>query len=152
VALSVVLVAGATLLGRGAHGALACGAAAGIAAGIAAVLISVGLRSLREGGWVHALAGLALWGALVVSVIAVLGGQQAYARGSLAWSLPALILFDPLAAVPAARLLLGERLEPGHAPVWLAAAAVAAVGVVVLARTGERQSGTDVRPSVAGAT
>lgn len=152
VALSVVLVAGATLLGRGAHGALACGAAAGIAAGIAAVLISIGLRSLREGGWVHALAGLALWGALVVSVIAVLGGQQAYARGSLAWSLPALILFDPLAAVPAARLLLGERLEPGHAPVWLAAAAVAAVGVVVLARTGERQSGTDVRPSVAGAT
>jgi drug/metabolite transporter (DMT)-like permease len=152
VALSVVLVAGATLLGRGAHGALACGAAAGIAAGIAAVLISIGLRSLREGGWVHALAGLALWGALVVSVIAVLGGQQAYARGSLAWSLPALILFDPLAAVPAARLLLGERLEPGHAPVWLAAAAIAAVGVVVLARTGERQSGTDVRPSVAGAT
>jgi hypothetical protein len=114
--------------------------AAGIAAGIAAVLISVGIRSLKEGGWVHALAGGALWGAVVVAVVAVLGGQQAYARGSLAWSLPALILMDPLAAVPAARLLLGERLEPGHTAVWLPAAAVAAIGVVVLARTGERRT------------
>jgi drug/metabolite transporter (DMT)-like permease len=137
VALSVLLVAGATLFGHGAHGALACGTAAGIAAGIGAVLISVGIRSLREGGWVHALAGIAIWGALVVAVVAIIGGQQAYSRGSLAWSLPALILMDPLAAIPAARLLLGERLEPGHAAIWLPAAAVAAIGVFVLARTNE---------------
>jgi drug/metabolite transporter (DMT)-like permease len=148
VVVSVVLVAVATLLGHGAHGALACGAAAGIAAGIAAVLISVGLRSLREGGWVHALTGVAVWGAVVVAVVAVLGGQQAYARGSLTWSLPALILLDPLTAVPAARLLLGERLEPGHAAIWLPAAAVAAVGVVVLARTGEPRTNADRQPPV----
>ena len=54
VVVSVGLVVGATTLGHGAHGALACGAAAGIAAGIAAVLISVGLRSLREDGWARA--------------------------------------------------------------------------------------------------
>ena len=137
VIVSVGLVAGATLFGHGAHGALACGSAAGIAAGIGAVLISIGIRSLQEGGWVHALAGVAVWGAIVVAVVAILGGQQAYARGSLAWSLPALILLDPLAAVPAARLLLGERLEPGHAVIWVPAAIVAAIGVVVLARTGE---------------
>ena len=138
VGVSVLLVAVATLLKRGAHGALACGSAAGIAAGIGAVLISVGLTALREGGWVHALAGIAVWGAVVVAVVAQVGGQQAYARGSLAWSLPALILLDPVAAIPAAHLLLGERLEHGHAVVWLPAAAVAAVGVVLLARTGER--------------
>jgi drug/metabolite transporter (DMT)-like permease len=143
VALSVLLVAGATLFGHGAHGALACGIAAGIAAGIGAVLISVGIRSLREGGWVHALAGIAIWGALVVAIIAIIGGQQAYSRGSLAWSLPALILMDPLAAIPAARLLLGERLEPGHAAIWLPAAVVAGVGVVVLARTGEPHAAPD---------
>jgi drug/metabolite transporter (DMT)-like permease len=137
VAVSVLFVAVATLLKRGAHGALACGSAAGIAAGIAAVLISVGLTALREGGWVHALAGIAVWGAVVVAVVAQVGGQQAYARGSLAWSLPALILLDPVAAIPAAHLLLGERLEHGHAVVWLPAAAVAAIGVVLLARTGE---------------
>jgi len=147
VVLSIALVAGATLLGHGAHGALACGAAAGIAAGIGAVLISVGVRSLQEGGWVHALAGVAVWGAVVVAVVAILGGQQAYARGALAWSLPALILLDPLAAIPAARLLLGEHLEPGHAVVWVPAAVVAAIGVVVLARTGEVRAHPEAQPS-----
>lgn len=145
VVLSILLVVGATFFGRGPHGALACGCAAGIAAGIAAVLISVGIRSLQEGGWTRALAGVAVWGALVVAVVAVLAGQQAYARGSLSWSLPALILLDPLSAIPAARLLLGERLEPGQAAIWLPAAAVAAVGVVVLARTGDPGAGSRER-------
>ena len=66
-----------------------------------------------------------------------LAGQQAYARGALPWSLPALILLDPLAAVPAAGLLLGEHLEHGSVAIWLPAAIVAAIGVVVLARTGQ---------------
>ncbi|MGZ4626660.1 MAG: DMT family transporter [Kineosporiaceae bacterium] len=145
VAVSVALVAGATWFGHGRRGALACGSAAGIAAGIGAVLISVGIRSLHEGGWAHALAGVALWGAGVVAVVATLGGQQAYSRGSLAWSLPALILLDPLAAVPAARLLLDERLEHGHAVIWLPAAAVAAVGVVLLARTGTPHTERETR-------
>jgi drug/metabolite transporter (DMT)-like permease len=149
VIISILLVAGATLLGHGAHGALACGSAAGIAAGIGAVLISVGVRSLQEGGWVHALAGVAVWGAIIVAVVAVLGGQQAYSRGALAWSLPALILLDPLAAIPAARLLLGEHLEPGHAAVWFPAAGVAAIGVVLLARTGEPHETVETRPELA---
>jgi drug/metabolite transporter (DMT)-like permease len=147
VVISIALVAGATLFGRGRHGALACGCAAGIAAGIGAVLISVGIRSLREGGWAHALAGVAVWGAVVVAAVAIVGGQQAYSRGSLAWSLPALILLDPLSAVPAARLLLGERLEPGHAVIWLPAAAIAAAGVVLLARTGQPHPHEDVASS-----
>jgi drug/metabolite transporter (DMT)-like permease len=147
---SVVLVVGATLLGHGPHGAVACGGAAGIAAGIAAVLISVGIKSLQETGWARALAGVAIWGAAVVAVVAVLAGQQAYARGALAWSLPALILLDPLAAVPTARLLLGETLEPGHAAVWLSAAVVAAIGVVVLARTGEPHAPRESRKPAAG--
>ena len=145
VIVSVILVAGATLLGHGANGALACGTAAGVAAGIGAVLISVGVRSLQEGGWVHAFAGVAVWGAVVVAVVAIIGGQQAYARGALAWSLPALILMDPLAAIPAAKWLLGERLEPGHAVVWVPAAIVAAIGVVLLARTGEPHGPPDSR-------
>lgn len=152
IAVSVVLVGVATQLKHGAHAALACGAAAGIAAGIAAVLISVGLRSVQEDGWARALTGTAaLWGALVVALVAVLGGQQAYSRGALAWSLPALILLDPLAAIPAAGALLGERLEPGQAGVWLPAAVVAAVGVVVLARTGGPPPlRADARPPATG--
>jgi hypothetical protein len=149
VGVSIALVAGATLFGRGRHGALACGCAAGIAAGIAAVLISVGIRSLREEGWVQALAGAAVWGAAIVAAVAIVGGQQAYSRGALAWSLPALILLDPLSAVPTARLLLGERLEPGHAVIWLPAAAIAAAGVVLLARTGQPRGREQTQTPVA---
>ena len=137
VAIAALVVLLTARLGHGAGAAVACGAAGGTAAGIAAVLISAGIRNLTSGGIRAALTGVALWGAVVAAVVAQLGGQQAYARGSLAWSLPALTLCDPLAAVPAARLLLGERLSPGHAVVWLPAAAVAAVGVVLLARTSE---------------
>ena len=137
VVLSLALVLAATLLGHGAHGAVACGCAAGIAAGIAAVLISVGVRGLQEDGWAKTLAGVTVWGAVVVALVAIVAGQQAYARGALAWSLPALILLDPLAAVPAAATLLGEQLQPGSVAVWLPAAVVAAIGVVVLATTGQ---------------
>jgi hypothetical protein len=143
VAVSLALVLAATLLGHGAHGAVACGGAAGIAAGIAAVLISVGIRGLQEDGWAKTLAGVTVWGAVVVAVVAIVAGQQAYARGALAWSLPALILLDPLAAVPAAGTLLGEHLEPGSVAVWLPAAVVAAIGVVVLASTGQPHDHAD---------
>jgi hypothetical protein len=153
VALSLALVLGATLLGHGAHGALACGGAAGVAAGIAAVLISIGVRSLQENGWAKALAGVTVWGAILVALIAVVAGQQAYARGRLAWSLPALIVLDPLAAVPAAMLLLGEQLDPASAAIWVPAALVAAAGVVVLARTGEPHGDdTDATPGEPGRT
>jgi hypothetical protein len=107
--------------------------------GIAAVLVSAALTAFRIGGLVHALSSSELWGALVVAVAAEWGTQQAFARGSLSWSLPALTVADPLAAVPAALLLLGERLEPGHAAVWVPAAIVAAVGVVLLARSPDQQ-------------
>ena len=134
---AVVLVAACSRLGNSPWGALACGASAGISAGIAAVLISVALKTFGERGVLHGLAGAPLGAALVAAVAAQFGGQQAYSRGSLSWSLPALTLLDPLAAVPAARLLIGERLEPGHAVVWVPGAAVAVLGVVLLARTGE---------------
>jgi hypothetical protein len=136
-AVAVVLAAGCTRLGRGAVGAVACGAAAGIDAGIAAVLVSAALRVLSAHGIGAAVSGAALWSALAVAVLAQVSSQQAYARGSLSWSMPALVLLDPLAAVPVARFLLGERLEPGHAAVWGPAALVAAAGVVLLARTSE---------------
>lgn len=148
VLLVLALVAVAARATVGARGALAAGLAAGIAMGIAAALVSGALLSLRHGGPVHALTGAALWGAVVTGIAALYASQQAFARGSLAWSLPALTVADPLAAVPAARILLGESLEPGHASVWLPAGIVAAVGVVLLARSPDQQPG----PAVSEAT
>src|SRR3954453_5234455 len=76
VGLAVLLVVGlASALKHGPSSALVCGAAAGTAAGIAAVLISVGLRTLSTEGLVPALAGSALWGALITAVVAQIGGQ-----------------------------------------------------------------------------
>jgi hypothetical protein len=135
VLLALALVTLTSRLTEGPWGALATGLAAGVAMGIAAVLVSAALTALRTGGLLHALTGSALWGAVVVAIGAGLSTQQAFARGSLSWSLPALTVADPLAAVPAARILLGEHLEPGHAAVWVPAGIVAAVGVVLLARS-----------------
>ena len=137
VVVAVGLVVVCSRIRRGPWGAFACGAAAGTTAGIAAVLISTALKTFTDRGFVHTLTDWALWAALLAAVAAQWGSQQAYSRGALSWSLPALILLDPLAAVPAARFLVGQRIEPGHALVWVPAAAVAVVGVVLLARTGE---------------
>ena len=135
VAIAVTLVVVAPRAGRGASGALACGSAAGIALAVAAVLAAAALKTLSAHGWGRVFVGPAFWGAVVTASAAAVASQQAYARGNLAWSLPALTVLDPLAAVPAARLLLGERLQPGHALVWGPAALLAAVGVVILARS-----------------
>jgi drug/metabolite transporter (DMT)-like permease len=131
---ALALVALSRLAKEGRRGALGSGLAAGIAMGIAAVLISAALKTLSSEGLVDALTGPALWGAVVVGVGAQIACQQAFSRGSLAWSLPVLTVADPVAAVPAARWLLAEQLEPGHAWVWGTAAVVAGVGVVLLAR------------------
>jgi hypothetical protein len=149
--LAVALVALAGRAKEGARGALAAGLAAGIAMGIAAVLVSATLKTLSRGGVGQAVGSAALWGAAVAGIAAEFGSQQAFSRGALAWSLPALTVADPLAAVPAARILLGERLEPGHAAVWVPAAIVAAVGVVLLARSheGRRPPGEGRRPAAA---
>jgi hypothetical protein len=138
----MVAVTATTRMRRGPVGALACGIAGGITAGIAAVLISSALKIGSQHGLLSTFAAPSLWAAIVMAITSQMGAQQAYSRGQLTWSLPALTVCDPLVAVPAARLLLGERLEPGHAAVWLPAALIAAVGIVFLARSED----TDRRP------
>ncbi|PWW24306.1 magnesium transporter NIPA [Geodermatophilus normandii] len=131
-----VAVALTARLGAGRGAALACGVTGGLAAGVAAVLVAAGLTAVSTDGVVDALARPAVWGAVVAGVVSQVGAQQAYGRGSLSASLPALAVLDPMAAVPAARLLLGEHLEPGHAAVWGPAGLVAVVGIVLLTRGG----------------
>jgi drug/metabolite transporter (DMT)-like permease len=151
--LAIVLIAATVWLKQGATGALAAGLASGVAMGIAAVLISAALNTFSHSGLAASLRSPALWTALLVAIGAEYACQQAYSKGALAWSLPALTVADPLAAVPVALILLGERLEPGHAAVWVPAAIAAAVGVILLARSPEQQgapfthSGAVVRSS-----
>ncbi|HYO37815.1 MAG TPA: DMT family transporter [Geodermatophilus sp.] len=125
-------------LGAGSAAALACGVAGGLAAGVSAVLVSAAAAVVQDDGPAGALAGAVLWGAALTAIASQVGAQQAYGRGSLSWSLPALVVADPLTAVPAARFLLGEHLEPGAALVWGPAGVVAVLGVVLLSRSGDR--------------
>ena len=76
-------------------------------------------------------------GAALAAVVSHVGAQQPYGRGSLSWSLPALVVLDPLAAVPVARLL-GEHLEPGHAADRGQAGLVAVPVIVLLTRAEDR--------------
>ena len=148
--LALALIAVTVWLKPGPRGALAAGLASGVAMGIAAVLISAALNTFGHSGLVAALRSPALWAALVVALAAEYACQQAFSKGALAWSLPALTVADPLAAVPVAQILLGERLEPGHAAVWVPAAIAAAVGVVLLARS-PQQRPAPVTPSATSA-
>jgi hypothetical protein len=136
---ALALIAATVWLKQGARGALAAGLAAGIALGVAAVLVAAALNTFSHRGLVPALRSPSLWAAVVVGIGAEYASQQAYSKGALAWSLPALTVADPLAAVPVALILLGERLEPGHAAVWAPAAIVAVVGVVLLAGSPEQR-------------
>jgi hypothetical protein len=132
-------------LGASRGAALACGVTGGLAAGVAAVLVAAGLTVVSAAGVAAALGRPEVWGAVVAGVVSQVGAQQAYGRGSLSASLPALAVLDPLAAVPAARLLLGEHLEPGYAVVWGPAGLVAVLGIVLLTRSG----GPSQRPGAA---
>ncbi|MBV9920319.1 MAG: DMT family transporter, partial [Pseudonocardia sp.] len=100
VILALALVVSTGRLPHGPVGALLCGALAGITGGTAAVLIATAIKALGQGSAVRGLGTVAA----ITAVAAQLASQQAYSRGSLAWSLPALTLADPLAAVPVARL------------------------------------------------
>ena len=131
-----------TRLPRGPAGSVLAALVAGVALGVAAVLVSAALDVLQRHGVLAALTAGATWAAVATAVAAQYASQQAFARGNLAVSLPTLTVVDPLAAVPIAGALLGERLAPGHAGVWAPAALLAAVGVVLL--------GQDRHPPSAG--
>jgi len=138
VLLVLLAVALAARFGHGSHGALGCGITGGLAAGVAAVLVSTAFKVVGDFGLGDALLRPEIWGAVVTAVVAQVGAQQAYSRGSLSWSLPALVVVDPAAAVPTARVLLGEHLARGHAQVWGPAGLVAVLGIVLLTRSEDK--------------
>lgn len=130
----VVVAVASTRLPNGREGALAAAVVAGAALGVAAVLVSAALDVLQRHGLLTALTAAPTWAAVATALAGQYTSQQAFARGSLAVSLPALTVVDPLVAVPVAGVLLGQHLAPGHAGVWIPAAVLAAVGVVLLGR------------------
>ena len=142
-AVTVLLVVATGLLARGRHAALVCGVVDGLALGITAVLASAALDVMQHQGVAATLTTGSLWAAAATGAAALYLSQVAFARGPLASSLPAITVVDPVVAVVAASLLLGEHLSLRGVTVWAPAAVAAGVGVVLLAVTEAPPSGAD---------
>ena len=135
----VGLAAGFALLGRfapgGPVGAALSGTGAGGAVGVAAVTSSLPIHQLQSGGVLSLLTHWSLYTAIVVGVLSTAASQQAYARGELAWSLPAVTVVNTLVATCLAVLLLHEPVDMGTVPLWSVGAALAVTGVVIASIT-----------------
>jgi glycosyltransferase involved in cell wall biosynthesis len=138
------------VLARGARTrALAFGAAGGVAYGYVSVLMRAVSQDLQRGdaGWHLVLSGAGIAVALAVGSWFV---QHAYAAGPPHLAVACLTVVDPLVAVGIGAGLLGEasRTSGWTAAAELACAAVAAAGVVALAR--REHSTTPAVPGAAG--
>lgn len=131
----VVAVAVGRVARRGPGGSLLAGAAAGVCLAVAAVAAGAALDDLGQVGLGRAFLHWPPYVAVVAAVASEGLSQLAFARGELAWSLPALSVVDPVLAALLGSVLLNERLRVGSTPVWGAAAALACVGVVLCARS-----------------
>jgi hypothetical protein len=133
------LVVAFSLLGRfapgGRVGAAFAGLGAGGAMGVATVLAAVPIHRFQAEGLMSLPTHWSLYVAIAAGVLATAACQQAYARGELAWSLPALTVWNALTATFLAVLLLREPVDMTSVPLWSAGAALAVVGVMVASIT-----------------
>jgi drug/metabolite transporter (DMT)-like permease len=138
-AVLIGLVGAFSLLGRfapgGRVGAAFAGLGAGGALGVATVSAAVPLHRFLAGGLTALPTHWSPYVAVAAGVLATAASQQAYARGELAWSLPALTVCNALTATFLAVLVLREPVDMGSAPLWSAGAALAVVGVLVASIT-----------------
>lgn len=133
-------------------GAVVSGTAAGGTLGVAVVAVAVAIHDLQRIGLWDLFTTWRPYVAAGVGIIATAATQQAFARGRLAWSLPALTVADPLTATLLSVLFLGEHLVSSAAPFWAAGAAVAVLGVVLTATTrgARRLTGEEEHAPAAG--
>ena len=135
--LLLALGAGLAMVSRfapgGRVGSVLSGLAAGGCLGVAVVAVAVPIARFQARGLGTALAHWGPYLAGVVGLLATAATQQAYVRGELAWSLPALTVADPLVATTLSVFVLHEQLDQHAAPIWSAGALAAAVGVALSA-------------------
>ena len=131
------LAVGLALISRfvpgGRVGSVLSGFAAGGCLGVAVAAVAIPIAQLRMHGIGDTLTGWTPYVAAVAGLLATAATQQAYARGELAWSLPALTVADPLVATVLSVLVLHETLDSGGTPFWATGAAVAIAGVALSA-------------------
>jgi hypothetical protein len=130
-ALSVACSLAARLAPAGRAGTLLSGAASGAALGVAVVCAAAAIHRVQVAG---AAATVHHWSPYLAAgsgLLATAAAQQAFARGRLRWSLPALTVCNTLVASSLSVLVLRERVDVGEAPVWSTGALLAVAGVVL---------------------
>lgn len=128
--LAVASAIGARLAASGQLGALVSGACAGGCLGVAAVCAALPVHRFQELGLAGMLVHWSPYVAVAAGVLAIAASQQAFARGELAWSLPALTVANTFVATAMSVLLVHERLDAAATPLWATGAVIAVVGVV----------------------
>jgi hypothetical protein len=132
----------------GRAGSVISGLAAGGCLGVAVTAVAVPISRFQTQGLADTITDWSPYVAVAVGLLATAATQQAYARGELAWSLPALTVADPLVATTLSVALLREQLDRAAAPIWGAGAVAAAVGVALSAasRAGGGVKGDEPAP------
>ncbi len=117
-------------------GSLLAGACSGAALGTSVVATSITLHSLSNEGIAATVTSWTPYLAAVMGLLATAATQQAYARGELAWSLPALTVSNTLASTALSVTVLGAPLDAGRTAGWAAGGALALLGVVLVSLRG----------------
>jgi drug/metabolite transporter (DMT)-like permease len=132
----------------GRTGSVVAGLAAGGCLGVAVVAVAVPISRFQALGVAETLTDWSPYVAVTVGLLATAATQQAYVRGELAWSLPALTVADPLTATILSVVLLREQLDAATAPIWAGGAVAAALGVALsgASRAGGRVTEAEQAP------
>jgi drug/metabolite transporter (DMT)-like permease len=123
--------------------------AAGVLYGVAAALTKT-CSHLLDGGVISLLGHWQPYALVVAGIAGLVIGQSAFQAGSLAVSLPAMSVVDPIVSIVIGALAFGESLAagPGHVVIEVAALVAMSTGVVLLARAeADRQLTTRPAPS-----
>ena len=144
----VLCILGARMLAGRPAAAVLLGVLAGALWGVFAVLTKGVVDRLGHGLWA-ALTCPELYVWIVVAVSALAWEQSAFRAGSLAASLPAMTIAEPLVASLLGILVLGETLRPGERgwALLVTAIAVMVVAAAVLARSGAPTRGRMPAPA-----
>jgi hypothetical protein len=149
-ALAVGLALIARLMPGGRVGSALSGVTSGGCLGVAVVAVAIAIARLKGHGVLATFTHWSPYLAAACGLLATAATQQAFARGRLAWSLPALTVADPLVATVLSVLVLHEALVSGAAVWWVSGAVVAIVGVALSAasRAGRSVTGPDAASRV----
>jgi hypothetical protein len=123
----------ARLVPGGRVGSFLSGMTSGGCLGVAVVAVAIPISRFKADGLLDTLTDWSPYVAAVVGLLATAATQQAYTRGELAWSLPALTVADPLTATVLSVIVLRENLDPSMTAIWASGAGVASVGVALSA-------------------